>query len=69
MTIQPDNLKLLNEEQLREVLQLSRSSVYRLLRCGALPKPVRVGLRTRRWNLNDVEQWLRERAGATEVQP
>ena len=56
-------LKLLTEPELRAILSLSRSSVYRLVRDGVLPKGLRVGKRGIRWRLCDVERWLETREG------
>lgn len=35
--------------------RMSRASVYRLIKAGYLPKPVRFASRTVRWSLRDVE--------------
>ena len=40
--------------------KLSRSTIYRLVRDGSFPKPVRVGPRGKRWRESDIRAWLGE---------
>ena len=44
---------------------LSKASVYRLLRAGDFPQPVRLGQRAVGWRAEEIDEWLasRERAG------
>jgi prophage regulatory protein len=53
--------KLLTEEQLRARLQISHQTVWRYCREGLLPKPVRLGKRSNRWRLSDIEEFERSR--------
>ena len=55
--------------RLREVQQqtrLSKATIYRLLRSGAFPKPIRLGVRAVGWRTEEIDEWLdgRERAGS-----
>ena len=40
--------------------------VYRMIRRGEFPRPIRIGIRAARWRADEVEAWIdgRERATA-----
>jgi len=40
---------------------LSKPSIYRLMREGSFPRPVRLGERAVAWTINDLEQWAQNR--------
>ena len=40
---------------------LSRPSIYRLMKAGDFPRPLRVGVRGVRWRSMDLDEWLAER--------
>ena len=40
---------------------LSKPSIYRLMREGTFPRPVRLGERAVAWTINDLEQWAQNR--------
>lgn len=44
---------------------LSRTSVYRLMRCGLFPEPIRVGVRAVRWSEDEIASWLAARPRAS----
>ena len=54
-------MKLYRMNDLVQVLDISRWSVYRLIDAGKFPKPLRLGNRTPRWPADEVDQWLQER--------
>jgi len=54
-------LKLLTEADLRNLLSVSRSTIYRLVRAGVLPAGIRVGVRSVRWPLCTIQAWLEAR--------
>lgn len=41
---------------------LSRSSIYRLVKEGAFPAPIKLGERASGWRQSDIESWLESRA-------
>lgn len=60
--IKPEKLnKILRLPAVLELIQLSRSTVYAMLKNGDFPKPLKLGPRARAWRLEDVENWLEER--------
>ncbi len=57
--------KLLRRRLVEEITGLSRSSIYRLMRNGKFPVPVRVGPSAVRWKSSDIKIWLESRPLAT----
>ena len=55
-TTTTDRLLRLNEVQAR--CGLSRSSLYRMMRDGSFPEPLKVGVRAVRWRESEIEAWL-----------
>jgi predicted DNA-binding transcriptional regulator AlpA len=51
-----NSLELLRESDLRNRLKLSHSTIWRLLRAGQFPPPVRVSQRLKAWRLVDIER-------------
>jgi len=51
---------LLTLAQLCEALSLSSTTVYKLIRSGRFPAPIRVG-KLSRWSSRDVDQWIADR--------
>jgi prophage regulatory protein len=45
-------------------LCVSKNTIWRWSREGNFPKPVRLGVRTTRWLLSDVEAWEQRRKHA-----
>ncbi len=56
---------LLTRPQVEARCGLSRSSVYRLMREGLFPEPIRVGRRAVRWPASEIDEWLATRPRAT----
>ena len=52
--------RLLTNKQITAETGISRSTIYRLLRNGAFPKPIRIGPRSMRWLASDIKAWLVE---------
>ena len=57
--------RLLHRTEVEERCGLSRSSVYRLMRAGEFPTPLRIGPKAVRWPQSEIEDWLSERPRAT----
>ena len=56
--------RLLRRQQVEEITGLSRSSIYRLMKSGEFPLPVRVGATAVRWRASDITAWLESRPTA-----
>ena len=58
-------VRLLDRQQVESLVRLSRSSIYRLMRDGLFPAPIRIGERAVRWPENEIDEWLETRPRAT----
>lgn len=45
------------------VVPMSKTTIYRLLRQGAFPVPIRLSERKTFWHRRDIEAWLESRKG------
>lgn len=52
-------------ELLDSYVPLDRSTVYRRVRAGTFPEPVRLGERRLAWKESDVQRWIDERQQKT----
>ena len=52
---------MLSRQEVEARCGIGRSSIYRLMRSGLFPEPVRVGLRAVRWNEAEIASWLESR--------
>lgn len=59
--------RLLTAKAVCEALGLSRVHVYRLVRAGKFPQPIRLGARDLRWPEEEIIAFLNERRGADET--
>ena len=59
------NDRLLRRRQVEDITGLSRSSIYRLMRNGEFPLPVKVGPAAVRWRASEITIWVESRPLAT----
>ena len=50
--------KLLRRDEVEDLVGLATTSIYRLMRAGSFPEPLRIGARAVRWRRSDLESWL-----------
>jgi prophage regulatory protein len=55
----PDSL--LTRREVERRCRIGRSTIYRLMRDGAFPEPIRIGPRAVRWRAVELDQWLAAR--------
>ena len=60
-------MQLLDAGQVCKRLVISKPTLYRLVRNGDVPAPLRVGPRASRWIESEVDEFLRNRPRGTEV--
>ena len=53
--------RLLRREEVETRCGITRSSLYRLMREGLFPRPVKVGKRAVRWRESEISGWLQSR--------
>lgn len=54
---------LLRIEIVRQATGLGDATIYRKLKAGAFPQPVRLGSRCTRWKAADVRAWIQAQGG------
>ena len=52
--------RLLNAEQLAEMLNMSKRQWARYVKDGRAPQPIRLSRRFVRWRLSDIDKWINE---------
>jgi len=52
---------LLTRQQVSARCALSRMTIYRLMRSGEFPTPIRIGQRAVRWQSTEIDEWLASR--------
>ena len=57
--------RLLNRAEVERRVGLKRSALYRLMRAGQFPVPLKIGPRAVRWPTSEIEEWLASRPRAT----
>ena len=50
--------RLVTRAEVERRVGLGRSALYRAMREGRFPEPLRVGPKSVRWLLSDIEQWI-----------
>jgi prophage regulatory protein len=58
--------KYIRAQELATMLAVHRTTLWRWVRDGHLPRPVQLGPNTVAWNSAEIEAWLTARAGARE---
>ena len=60
---------LLDIKEVRARIRCSRSSIYKKLKEGTFPQPVKIGARAVRWWESEIEAWRATRPRASENTP
>ena len=61
--------RLLRLSEVRSRTALGRSTIYRLMRNGDFPEPLKIGDRAVRWRESEIEEWLAARPQGYSVTP
>ena len=57
--------RLLTRAEVETRCAIARTTIYRLMRAGQFPEPIKVGPRAVRWPSSEIEAWLAGRPRAT----
>ena len=57
--------RLLRRPEVEVQTGLTRSTIYRLMRAGEFPEPLKLGPRAVRWRATEIESWIAKRPRAT----
>lgn len=61
----PDRDRLLRRQEVEARTARSRTSIYRMMREGSFPTPIKISTRAVRWRQSELEAWLADRPRAT----
>lgn len=61
----PTEDRLLRREEVEARCGITRTTVYRLMRAGQFPEPIKIGPRAVRWPASEIETWLASRPRAS----
>ena len=56
------NTRLLTQKDVEEIVRLSKTSLYRYMRAGQFPEPLRIGPKAVRWRADEVQDWIESRS-------
>ncbi len=59
--------RLLCRREVEQRVGLAASHIYRAMRRGDFPAPIRVGVTSVRWHAREIEQWIASRPRATGI--
>lgn len=59
--------KLLDFAGIRQLVPISKTSMWRWRKAGAFPVPVRLGSRRVAWRASDIAKWIAERPALTDA--
>ena len=57
--------QLLTRTEVQQAVRFSCSSLYRLMRIGKFPNPIRLGENAVRWKVDEINEYLNSRLRAT----
>ena len=60
----PPEHQILRVADLQALLNISRTTIWRLRQAGKFPQPIRLSANTVGWHAHDIYQWLAERPQA-----
>ena len=60
----PDRFIRVND--VMEITGLARSTVWRYVKSGKLPKPIKISNRYTAWRLSEIEAWMAEKIEAAQ---
>jgi prophage regulatory protein len=52
---------LLKCKEVQDTVTISRATIYRWIKEGNFPKPVRLGANMVRWKASDIEAWMMQK--------
>lgn len=56
------------QAEVTEIAGIKKSEIWRRVKAGTFPPPIRLGPRCTRWDLTEVEQWARDQLARRPIQ-
>ena len=63
------NDQLLTRQEVEKRCRIARTTIYRLMRAGQFPEPIKIGPRAVRWPESEITSWVESRPRATGDRP
>ena len=60
-----DRDQLLTRTEVESRVGLTKTTIYRLMRAGRFPEPLKISTRAVRWSASEIEAWLADRPRAS----
>ena len=60
-------LQVVKTKDILENLSISRSTLYRMVKSGKFPAPIKIGLRASGWVVVEVVEWLKSNKGKYKI--
>ena len=57
--------RILRRREVERLTLLSKASIYRLMRLGTFPMPLKLGQRAVAWRADEIHEWIASRPRAT----
>ena len=57
-------VRMLRRREVERLTRLSRTSIYRKMRTGTFPLPLKLGVRAVAWRADEVHEWIASRSRA-----
>ena len=61
--------RLLTRHEVEARCRIARTTLYKMMRAGQFPCPIRIGPRAVRWPQSEIESWIADRPRATGDRP
>lgn len=61
--------RLLTRQEVETKCRLGRSTIYRKMRDGTFPLPLKIGVRAVRWPETEISEWIKSRPRAAGEHP
>jgi prophage regulatory protein len=62
-----DRTRLLRLKQVIEIVGMKRSTIYERMSASSFPRPINLGPRAVAWLNTDIQNWIAERASASNL--
>jgi len=63
-----NEITMLRLDQVRQIVGLSRTTIYTMMAAGQFPKQVQISLKAVGWPRAEIQQWLAERVKTSRQQ-
>jgi len=57
-------VKIIRRKEVERITGLSKASIYRKMRTGAFPLPLKLGARAVAWRADEIHEWIENRPRA-----